>query len=160
MNIAASAVSFERAVLLGVFVVAAALAAVWAREWRSWSRLARAGAAAAIAGASYGGLQGGPGAVLFGALTLCLAGTLTMLQIGPGPPWYDRLRLTPVAHRVSLGIASVTSLWAFVTCAFDWGDPAVPIVLVLVAATAAAMHLLLVLKARFRIGEPEGRTDS
>ena len=35
MSIAASAVSPEiRAVLLGVFLVAAALAAVWAREWR------------------------------------------------------------------------------------------------------------------------------
>lgn len=110
----------------------------------------RAAAAAAIAGVSYGALQGGYGSVLFGALTLCLAGTLQMLQIGPGPPWYDRLRLTPVAHRVSLGIASFTSLCAFVTWAFDWGDPVVHIALFLIAAIAATVHTLLVLKASRR----------
>jgi hypothetical protein len=160
MSIEASALSDEvRAVLLGVCIVAAALAAVWASEWRRWSRLVRAAAAAAIAGASYGAFQGGYGSALFGALTLCLAGTLTMLQIGPGPPWFDRLRLTPVAHRVWLGIASLTSLWAFVTWAFEWGDPVVHIVLVLIAATAATVHTLLVLKARSRLNEREGRTD-
>jgi hypothetical protein len=160
MSIEASALSDEvRAVLLGVLLVAAALAAVWAREWRRWSRLVRAGAAAAIAGASSGALQGGYGSVLFGALTLCLAETLTMLQIGPGPPWYDRLRLTPVAHRVALGIASLTSLCAFVTWAFEWGDPVVHIVLVLIAAIAATVHTLLVLKAHSRLNEREGRTD-
>jgi hypothetical protein len=82
-----------------------------------------------------------------------------MLQIGPGPPWYDRLRLTPVAHRVALGIASFTSLCAFVSWAFDWGDPVVHIVLFLIAAIAATVHTLLVLKARFRLNEREGRTD-
>jgi hypothetical protein len=143
-----------RAVLLGFFLVAVVLAAVWAREWRSWARLALLGALAAIAGASSGGLHGGLGSVLFGAVTACLAGTLTMLQIGPGPPWYEGLRRTAVAIRVSLGAASVASILAFATWAFAWGDPGVPIVLVLIAATAAAVHLLLVLKARFQIDNP------
>jgi len=155
MSIAASPVAPEvRAVLLGVFLLAVALAVVWAREWRSWSRLARVGGVSAVAGASSGGLHGGLGAVLVGALIACLAGTLTMLQIGPGPPWYERLRRTAVAIRVSSGVGSVASILAFGTWALDWGDPGVPIVLVLIAATAAGVHLLLVLKARFQIDNP------
>jgi hypothetical protein len=53
----------------------------------------------------------------------------------------------------------LTSLCAFVTWAFDWGDPVVHIVLFLIAAIAATVHTLLVLKARSRLNEREGRTD-